>query len=164
MTFNSKRTRRQAIKGMGATLAAAAAAGPITAFPAIAQNTPLKVGIITPKGGVAATAGENGIRGCQWAVERINKAGGIAGRKVELVVEVCGAGALLHRVVGERLEERGGPEVRHELGVGREGDGVDAGADLDCVHRGDVRVLFCVVAADVYVVAGEHHVRAADDV
>ncbi len=32
-------------------------------------------------------AGENSIRATQWAVERFNAAGGIAGRKVELVIE-----------------------------------------------------------------------------
>ncbi len=74
--------RRDLIKGAGAAAGVA-----VTGFPAIAQNTALKIGILTPKGGIAATAGENGLRGCQWAVERLNKAGGIAGRKVELVVE-----------------------------------------------------------------------------
>ncbi|ODT19272.1 MAG: amino acid ABC transporter substrate-binding protein [Kaistia sp. SCN 65-12] len=55
--------------------------------PAIAQNKPLKIGILAPRSGVAGTAGECGIRAVQWAAERMNKAGGIAGRKFELVIE-----------------------------------------------------------------------------
>ena len=47
----------------------------------------VRVGIIAPKAGIAGTIGECGLRGTQFAVERINAAGGIAGRKVELIVE-----------------------------------------------------------------------------
>src|SRR6476619_5152801 len=55
--------------------------------PAIAQNKPLRIGILAPRSGIAAAPGENGIRATQWAVERYNAKGGIAGRKVELVLE-----------------------------------------------------------------------------
>ena len=81
-----KLTRRQAVKGLGAA-GLATGTSSLLGAPAIAQNTPLKVGILAPKAGIAGTVGECGLRGTQWAVERINKAGGIAGRKVELVVE-----------------------------------------------------------------------------
>jgi branched-chain amino acid transport system substrate-binding protein len=54
--------------------------------PAIAQNKPLRVGILAPRSGIAAAPGENGIRTAQWSAERFNAAGGIAGRKVELVI------------------------------------------------------------------------------
>ena len=73
--------RRTILKALGAT-----AVSPL-AFPAIAQNTPLKIGIIAPKAGIAGTIGECGFRGTLFAVDRINAAGGIAGRKVELIVE-----------------------------------------------------------------------------
>jgi branched-chain amino acid transport system substrate-binding protein len=53
---------------------------------AIAQNKPLRVGILAPRSGIAAAPGENGIRAAQWAAERFNAAGGIAGRKIELVI------------------------------------------------------------------------------
>ena len=56
-------------------------------FPAIAQNTPIRIGIIAPKSGIVGTIGECGLRGTQFAVERMNASGGIAGRKVELIVE-----------------------------------------------------------------------------
>jgi branched-chain amino acid transport system substrate-binding protein len=52
--------------------------------PALAQDKPLRIGIIAPRSGAAGTAGECGIRAVQWATERMNKDGGIAGRKFEL--------------------------------------------------------------------------------
>ena len=76
------RKRRTVLKGLGA-----AAVSPYLSFPAFAQNTPIKVGIIAPKAGIAGTIGECGLHGTMWAVDRINAHGGIAGRKVELIVE-----------------------------------------------------------------------------
>src|SRR5215475_13386055 len=55
--------------------------------PAIAQAKPVRIGILAPRSGIAAAPGENGIRATQWAVERFNAGGGIAGRKIELVIE-----------------------------------------------------------------------------
>lgn len=78
--------RRKALKALGAG-GAALAAQPYLSFPAFAQNQPLRVGIIAPKAGIAGTIGECGLRGTQFAVDHINANGGIAGRKVELVVE-----------------------------------------------------------------------------
>lgn len=57
------------------------------AAPAIAQEKPIRIGILAPRSGVAGTAGECGIRAVQWAAERMNKENGIGGRKVELVIE-----------------------------------------------------------------------------
>ena len=82
--MNSKRRKvLQAIGGAGAAIAAQ----PYLSFPAIAQSQPLRVGIIAPKAGIAGTIGECGLRGTLFAVDRINATGGIAGRKVELVIE-----------------------------------------------------------------------------
>ena len=64
----------------------ALAAGGVCA-PAIAQGKPVRIGILAPRSGIAAAPGENGIRATQWAVERFNAAGGIAGRKIELVLD-----------------------------------------------------------------------------
>jgi branched-chain amino acid transport system substrate-binding protein len=55
--------------------------------PAIAQNSPLRIGILAPRSGIAAAPGLNGIRATESAVERYNAQGGIGGRKVELVIE-----------------------------------------------------------------------------
>jgi branched-chain amino acid transport system substrate-binding protein len=56
-------------------------------MPAIAQNAPLKVGILAARAGTAAYIGENGLRAVEWITEKINKSGGIGGRRVSLVVE-----------------------------------------------------------------------------
>jgi branched-chain amino acid transport system substrate-binding protein len=72
------------------TLAGGAAALATTRLdiaPAFAQAGPVKMGVLTIHSGIAAQVGEAGLRGAQWAAERINKAGGILGRKLELVVE-----------------------------------------------------------------------------
>jgi branched-chain amino acid transport system substrate-binding protein len=77
----SRRSVLKSVAGAGA----ASLSGAVFA-PAIAQNRPLRIGILAPRSGIAAAPGENGIRAAQWAVERFNAAGGIAGRKVELVI------------------------------------------------------------------------------
>ena len=77
-------TRRQFLAlGVGATAAAAR----LDIAPAFAQSGPVKLGILAAKAGVLAPVGESGLRGVQWATERINATGGILGRKIELVVE-----------------------------------------------------------------------------
>src|SRR5580765_7697370 len=80
-----KLTRRDFARLAGAGILAAAA--PRIFAPALAQNKPLRIGIIAPRSGAAGTAGECGIRAVQWASERMNKGGGIGGRKIELVFE-----------------------------------------------------------------------------
>src|SRR5689334_2151144 len=66
--------------------AASLAALPL-GFPAIAQSKPIKIGVLAARTGPLGTIGECALRATEWAAERINKSGGIAGRKVELVVE-----------------------------------------------------------------------------
>src|SRR5262245_11680537 len=80
-----KLSRRAVLKSIAATGAAAASPGVLA--PAIAQARPVKLGILAPRAGIAASAGISGLRATEWAVERFNAAGGIAGRKIELVVE-----------------------------------------------------------------------------
>ena len=78
--------RRKVVKALGGAVALAAAQ-PYLTFPAIAQARPVRVGVIAPKAGIAGTIGECGLRGTEFAVARINASGGIAGRKVEIIVE-----------------------------------------------------------------------------
>ena len=79
-----KLSRRTLLK----SAAASALALPAGVFaPAIAQNKPLKIGVLAPRAGLAASPGISGIRATEWAVEKFNAAGGIAGRKVEVVFE-----------------------------------------------------------------------------
>jgi branched-chain amino acid transport system substrate-binding protein len=47
----------------------------------------MKIGVLAIKAGVGAQVGESGLRGVQYAADRINAAGGILGRKIELIVE-----------------------------------------------------------------------------
>ena len=65
-------------------LAGAAAGSRVSldVIPAIAQAAPVRIGVLAAKAGVTAPVGESGLRGTQFAVDRINAAGGIAGRKV----------------------------------------------------------------------------------
>jgi branched-chain amino acid transport system substrate-binding protein len=77
-----KFTRRSTLQALGA--------GALASFgvaPAFAQRTPVKIGVLAPRGGVAGTVGECGLRGLQWTVEKLNAGDGIGGRKIELVVE-----------------------------------------------------------------------------
>lgn len=78
-------TRRTFLRVLGG--AAVAAGTRLDAPPAFAQSGPLKIGVLAIKAGVAAQTGEFGLRGVQWATDRINASGGILGRKIELVVE-----------------------------------------------------------------------------
>ena len=80
-----KLSRRTLLKSAAAAGALAATEGVFA--PAIAENKPIKIGVLAPRSGIAAAPGENGIRATQWAVERYNAKGGIGGRKVELVLE-----------------------------------------------------------------------------
>ncbi|MGO8955598.1 MAG: ABC transporter substrate-binding protein [Rhodomicrobium sp.] len=78
-------SRRKFVAGVTATgVVSLASSFP---SPALVKNAPLRIGILTPKVGAAATVGECGLRGAQWAMEQVNKAGGIAGRQVEFVIE-----------------------------------------------------------------------------
>src|SRR6185503_16671725 len=83
-TMNSK--RRKLLQALGGT-GIIAAAQPWTSAPAFAQNAPLRIGILAPRAGIAGTIGECGLKGTQFAVDHINSTGGIAGRRVELLIE-----------------------------------------------------------------------------
>ena len=78
-------TRRQFLVLSGGALGTAALR--LDTAPALAQNAPVKIGVLAAKAGVLAPVGESGLRGVQWATERVNAAGGILGRRIELVVE-----------------------------------------------------------------------------
>lgn len=77
-------TRRHFLTIIGGS---ALAASRLDIAPAFAQSTPVRIGVLAAKAGVTAPVGESGLRGTQFAVDRINAAGGILGRKIELLVE-----------------------------------------------------------------------------
>lgn len=86
--YSGKVTRRRLL---GLTTAAAGALGATMLVPppwraAFGQAKPYKLGTLQPLSGTAAAGGKTALVGVQMAVDRINKAGGLLGRPVELVV------------------------------------------------------------------------------
>ena len=77
------------------TMVGGAAAAGMVAAPAVARaqakkgvpTDPVRIGVVAIRAGIAAPVGTAGLRGTEWWADRVNKAGGILGRKVELVVE-----------------------------------------------------------------------------
>jgi branched-chain amino acid transport system substrate-binding protein len=78
-------TRRRVLAASGAALGAAAVS-PMPLRFALAQSKPYRIGTMQPLSGAAAIIGKTALVGVQMAVDRINKAGGINGRPVELIV------------------------------------------------------------------------------
>ena len=86
--FNGKITRRRLI-GYGTTAVGALGATMLVPAPwrsAFGQAKPYKIGTLQPLSGVAAVGGKTALIGVHMAVDRINSAGGINGRPVELVI------------------------------------------------------------------------------
>ncbi len=76
--------RRTFLKGAAA--AGAATVGPfIITRPGWSQTGSVKFGIVEPLSGAVAYIGESNVAGYRFAVERLNAAGGVLGRKLELV-------------------------------------------------------------------------------
>ena len=75
-----KLNRRQVAIGLGAALA-----GSTALRSALAQAGPIRIGVITQLTGFAQIYGEANKAGTEIAVQRINGAGGVNGRNIELV-------------------------------------------------------------------------------
>src|SRR5438552_17951126 len=80
-------SRRNALKKTAA-MGVAAAAGSL-GFPAIvrAQTDTIKIGHLTPRTGFLGQLGQYGLRGTTLAIDEINAAGGVMGRKVDVLAE-----------------------------------------------------------------------------
>jgi branched-chain amino acid transport system substrate-binding protein len=76
-------TRRQVLAGSAAGAAALASGFPA---PAIANSDPIKIGYLPALTGPSSSTGIGINRGTELAVEEINAAGGVNGRKIELIV------------------------------------------------------------------------------
>jgi branched-chain amino acid transport system substrate-binding protein len=76
-------TRRQVLAGSAVGAAALASGFPA---PAIANSDPIKIGFLPALTGPSSSTGVGINRGTELAVEEINAAGGIDGRKIELIV------------------------------------------------------------------------------
>lgn len=91
----------------GSRLLVAAALGVALVAPASAQT--VKIGFHAPLTGFAAADGKSALNGAELAVDEINAAGGINGRKIELVVVDDQAKAdqavpLANKFIGEGLK------------------------------------------------------------
>lgn len=88
MGFRSMDASRRELLKMSAALGAAAAIG----FPAIvrAQSETIRIGHLTPRAGFLGQMGELGLKGATLAIDEINTAGGVLGRKLELLAEDSG--------------------------------------------------------------------------
>jgi len=78
-------TRRALIKGVGASAAVAGISG----FPAIsrAQSDVIRIGHLTPRTGFLGVLGDFAVMAADQAADEINAAGGVLGRKIELLKE-----------------------------------------------------------------------------
>src|SRR5438477_1195817 len=87
MTTYQRISRRDAIVG-GAGAGAALATG-VVGFPAIgrAQSEAIKIGHLTPRTGFLGVLGDYAVMAADMAADEINAAGGVLGRKIELVKE-----------------------------------------------------------------------------
>ena len=75
-------TRRSVTAGLGFSVAM-----PAILRRARGENAPLRIGMVLPVTGPAADSGKYALAGAKIALDRINKAGGILSRQVELVTE-----------------------------------------------------------------------------
>ncbi len=73
-------SRRAVLSGAAAITAAAT-------FPVRAQTPPIKLGTLTPLTGAGGSYGPSMRKSMAWVVEQVNGAGGVLGRRVELVSE-----------------------------------------------------------------------------
>src|SRR5215471_7640764 len=81
---NDMRIKRRQVLAGSAAGAASFASG--LASPALAANEPIKVGYLPALTGPSSSTGIGINRGTELAVAQINDAGGINGRKIELIV------------------------------------------------------------------------------
>jgi branched-chain amino acid transport system substrate-binding protein len=75
-------TRRSMTAGLSAALAM-----PALLRHARGQSAPIRIGMVLPVTGPAADSGKYALTGAKIALERVNKAGGVLSRQVELVTE-----------------------------------------------------------------------------
>jgi branched-chain amino acid transport system substrate-binding protein len=75
------------LKSLGRVLAGAVLAGSVSLASAWAQQPPIRIGVPLPLTGPLAGGGNQILWGVQYAADEVNEAGGLLGRKIELIVE-----------------------------------------------------------------------------
>ena len=128
MTESVSRVRRGLMQG-GAAVTALGALG----FPAISrgQADAIRIGHLTPLTGFLGPLGEYAVMGVKLAVEEINTAGGVMGRKIELLTEDS-VNPQTASTKAERLIERG----KQKIAVWKEDDGTPHTLSAACTHLG----------------------------
>src|SRR3989440_5903572 len=124
-------TRRRVLEGAvagGGAVLGAALLSPMPMRFALAQSKPYRIGTLQPLSGAAAIIGKTALVGVQMAVDRINKAGGINGRPIELIIADYESKPDVGRRKAEKLVEE---------------DGIDA-------HVGGVLSNVCLACMPVY--------------
>ena len=86
MDIVSRRIGRRSVLGGAAAVAAGSLVYPARGTFA-ASEQPVKIGMVDPQTGTFAAEGASEIIGAKLALDQINKAGGILGRPVELLIE-----------------------------------------------------------------------------
>ncbi len=87
--FSIRPTRRRVLEAAMAGSGIGLGAAVLSPFPlrfALAQSKAYRIGTMQPLSGAAAIIGKTALVGVQMATDRINKAGGINGRPIELIV------------------------------------------------------------------------------
>lgn len=90
---------------------------PTAAGPKIEGDT-IKIGLVASLNGELKPWGDDSKRGAELAVEEINKAGGINGKKVELLIEDSGSKAEQGRTAADRLIQKGVVGIVGEVASG----------------------------------------------
>jgi branched-chain amino acid transport system substrate-binding protein len=87
VSVGSALTRRRLLGWSAATGSLALGAGVFSPWrSAFGQAKPYQIGTMQPLSGAGAAGGQTALVGVQLAVDRINKAGGIKGRPIELII------------------------------------------------------------------------------
>lgn len=77
----------------------------------VASTEPIKIGVVVSQTGVGSYVGEQSLRGLNLAVDSINSAGGINGRKIELIVEDSKAAPATAVTVLKKLTDIDGVKI-----------------------------------------------------
>ncbi len=107
-------TRRTMALATSAAIATALASAP---GKALAEGAPIKIGLTTDLTGIAATYAAAQVNAVKLAIEEINAAGGIKGRKLELLVRdsqlkpALGASLTRDLIVREKIDYLIGPDA-----------------------------------------------------
>jgi hypothetical protein len=156
----TSRRRRSLLKGAGA-----AAALSIAGFPAIvrAQSDAIRIGHLTPRTGFLGPLGEYAVMGVNLAVDEINAAGGIMGRKIDLIAEdSVNPQTASTKAEPDRARQGRRDYRRDQLGLGL-GDSASVAANPDALfqHRLQFRRIARQDVQPVHVPhrSRQHHVR-----